>query len=71
MMKWKLRVEGGLEYLNRSHGSLRRRLKGNTVTRGITGPLCHWGSLIQGPGPPGWGLDARLTTLLCKKKLFL
>jgi hypothetical protein len=24
---------------------------------------------IQGPGPPGWGLDARLKTLFCKKKL--
>jgi hypothetical protein len=26
------------------------------------------GDIIQGPGPPGCGLDARLTTLLCKKK---
>jgi hypothetical protein len=22
---------------------------------------------MQRPGPPGWGLDARLRTLLCKK----
>jgi hypothetical protein len=24
---------------------------------------------MQGPGPPGWGLDPRLTTLLCKRIL--
>jgi hypothetical protein len=30
-------------------------------------PAYHWGTYILGPGPPGWGLDARLTTLLCKK----
>jgi hypothetical protein len=23
---------------------------------------------MQRPGPSGWGLDARLTNLLCKKK---
>jgi hypothetical protein len=22
---------------------------------------------MQGPGPPGWGLDARLTALFCKQ----
>jgi hypothetical protein len=22
---------------------------------------------MQGPGPPGWGLETRLTTLLCKR----
>jgi hypothetical protein len=34
---------------------------------------CNWatvtGGQIQGPGPPGCGLDARLTTLLCKKNI--
>jgi hypothetical protein len=39
------------------------------VLGGITGPPCHWG--ILGPGPPAWGLDAGLTTLLCKKKKFV
>jgi hypothetical protein len=36
----------------------------------ITGPPCHWGTLIQRHGPQGWGLDARLMTLLCKKKCY-
>jgi hypothetical protein len=37
------------------------------VPGGTTGPPCQWGTLIQGPGPSGWGWDARLTILLCKK----
>jgi hypothetical protein len=32
-----------------------------------TGLPCQWGTLIQKSGPPDWGLDASLTTLLCKK----
>jgi hypothetical protein len=36
----------------------------------ITGAPCHKGTYIQRSGPPGWGLDARLTTLLCKKNIF-
>jgi hypothetical protein len=61
----------GLEYLHRSPASRRRRRKGNPVPKGITGPPCHWGTYMQGPGPPGWGFDARVTTLLCKKLLLL
>jgi hypothetical protein len=34
---------------------------------GATGPPCHWGTYMQRPGPPGWGLDSRLMNLLCKK----
>jgi hypothetical protein len=34
---------------------------------GSTGPLCHWETQIQRPGPPGWGFDARLTIWLCKR----
>jgi hypothetical protein len=26
---------------------------------------CHWWTQIQDLSPPGWGLDARLMTLLC------
>jgi hypothetical protein len=37
------------------------------VSGGITGPPCHWGTKIQGPGLPGRGLYARLTILLCGK----
>jgi hypothetical protein len=33
----------------------------------ITEPSCSWGIQIQIPGPPGWGLDAGLTTFLCTK----
>jgi hypothetical protein len=58
---------GGLEYLHRSPASRRRRWKGNPVPGGVTGPPCHWGTYIQRPGPPCWGLHARLTTFLCKK----
>jgi hypothetical protein len=57
---------GGLEDLH-SPASRRKRLKENPVLGAITGPLCHCGTQVQGPGPPSWGLDARLTTLLCKK----
>jgi hypothetical protein len=32
----------------------------------ITGPPCHGGTEMQGPGPPGWGFAARLTTLFCE-----
>jgi hypothetical protein len=53
---------GGLEHLHRSPAISRRRRKGNPVPGGLTGPACHWGTQIQGPGPPGWGLDAWLTT---------
>jgi hypothetical protein len=35
----------------------------------------NWAALsvgdMQRPGPPGWGLEEKLTTLLCKKKLRL
>jgi hypothetical protein len=32
-------------------------------------PCLRWaGGLIRRPGPPGWGLGVRLTTLPCKKK---
>jgi hypothetical protein len=60
---------GGLEYLHRSPASRIRRRKGNPVPGNITGPLGHWGTYryIKEPGPPGWGLAARLMTLLCKK----
>jgi hypothetical protein len=34
---------------------------------GMTGPPYHWRTYIQGPGPPGLGLDARLMTVLCKE----
>jgi hypothetical protein len=51
---------GGLEYLHRSPARRKRRRKGNPPSGGITGPHCHWGTFIQRPGPPGWGLDARL-----------
>jgi hypothetical protein len=60
---------GGLEYPHCSPACRRWRRKGNPVPGGITWPHCHWGTYIQRPGPPGWGLDARLTTLLCKKLL--
>jgi hypothetical protein len=49
----------------------KRRRKGNPVPRGITGPPYHVGTYIQAPRPPGWGLDAGLTTWLCKKKMLL
>jgi hypothetical protein len=52
---------GRLEYLHCSPVSRRRRPKGNLVPGGITWPPCHW----------GMGLDARLMTLLCTKKLWL
>jgi hypothetical protein len=58
---------GELEYLHRSSASRRKRRKGNAVRGGITGP--HWGTYIRGPGSPAWVLDARLTTLLCKKNI--
>jgi hypothetical protein len=40
----------------------------NPVPGGVTGPRCHWGTrdVILKVG----GLDARLTTLLCKKNYF-
>jgi hypothetical protein len=37
------------------------------VSGGITEPPCHWEAEIQEPCPPGWGLDTRLMTSLCKK----
>jgi hypothetical protein len=33
---------------------------------GIIGLPYHWGTQVQGPCLSGWGLDARLKTLLCK-----
>jgi hypothetical protein len=39
------------------------------VTGGIIATTCHWGKYIEGPGPPGGGLDARVTTLLYKKRV--
>jgi hypothetical protein len=37
------RCGGGLEYLDRSPASRKRRRKGNPVLGGITGPSCSWG----------------------------
>jgi hypothetical protein len=31
---------------------------------------CHWGTKVQGPGAPDWGLNARLMTLLSKKECY-
>jgi hypothetical protein len=62
---------GGLEYFHRSPTRRRRRRKGNPMPEGITGQPCHWGTQIQGPGIPGWDLDARLTPMLSKKKILL
>jgi hypothetical protein len=58
---------GGLAYLHYSLARRRRRRNGSPVPGGITGPPCQWGIKIQGPGPQGWGLDAKLAILLCKK----
>jgi hypothetical protein len=38
---------------------------------GITGPPYQWGVLKEKSGPPGWGLETRLMTMLCKKYLLL
>jgi hypothetical protein len=57
---------GGFEYLHRNPASCRRRWKENPMPGVITGPPCSWGTYIQRPGPPGWGLDATLTTWLCE-----
>jgi hypothetical protein len=35
----------------------------------ITEPACHGRTQIQEPSPQGWGLDARLITLLYKKNI--
>lgn len=43
-----------------------RQRKANPVPGDIIGPLCHWGTQIEGPDSPGWEFDASLTTLLCK-----
>jgi hypothetical protein len=56
-----------MEYLHHSPASCTRQQEENLVPGGITGPPCHWGTYIKKPGIPGWGLDARLTTLLSKK----
>jgi hypothetical protein len=70
----------GLKY-DACKRNVNRRAKAgwNTFTvvlRVIEGPgtwgynwatLSRGGRQIQGPGPPGWGLGARLTILLCKK----
>jgi hypothetical protein len=47
---------GRLEYHNRSPASRRERGKRNLMPGCITGPLCHWGTQGQRPGPPGWGV---------------
>jgi hypothetical protein len=39
----------------------------NLVPGGATGLFYQLGAYIQGPGPKGWGLKARLMTLLSKK----
>jgi hypothetical protein len=46
---------GGVEHPHRSPASRRRR-KGNPVPGGITGPPCHWDSLVLQVGgwTPGW-----------------
>jgi hypothetical protein len=54
---------GRLEYPHRSPASHRRRWKENPVPGGITGTPCHWGTYIQGPGPPGWGLGRKADDL--------
>jgi hypothetical protein len=61
---------GWLAYLHCNLASRRRRRKGNPVSGSITGPPCHWGTQIQGPVPPGWVLNARLTNLPCKNIMF-
>jgi hypothetical protein len=53
---------GEMEYL------LLRVVEGAENGTRRLGPPCHCGIQIQGPGPPGWGLGARLTILLCKRK---
>jgi hypothetical protein len=40
------------------------------MSGGITGPPSHWGTSVKGPDPPDWEFDARLITLLCKKKIY-
>jgi hypothetical protein len=50
--------EGGFQYLRRSNASRTRPRKGTHIC-------------IHGPGPPGWRVDARLTTLLCKRTSLL
>jgi hypothetical protein len=60
-------ISAGLKYLHHIPESRRRRLKGNPLPKGITGPPCHWRALIERRGPPGQGLNASLMTLLCKK----
>jgi hypothetical protein len=49
----------------------RKQRKVNPVPEGISRPPCHWGTYMQRLSPPGWGLDARLRTSLCKKKALL
>jgi hypothetical protein len=56
-----------LKYLHRNPASRRRRRKGIPVPGGITGPQCY-GEHKKRHDLPGWGLDARLTTFLCKNK---
>jgi hypothetical protein len=58
---------GSLQYLHRSPASRKRLQKSYPVPGCITRPTCHWETEIQRPGPPGWGLDARLKNLLFKK----
>jgi hypothetical protein len=59
---------GGLQYLHRSPARRRRRRKGNPPVPGATiWPPCHWDTKIQRPGPPCWGFNKGLTTLLCIK----
>jgi hypothetical protein len=58
---------GGLEYFHRSSASLRRRRKGNPVPGRYSWATLSPGDIRQGPEHLGWGLDARLTTLLCKQ----
>jgi hypothetical protein len=62
---------GGLEYLHRSRARRQEREKGDEKRARYLGvELGHpaaGGHKYTGLGPSDWGLDARLTTLLCKK----
>jgi hypothetical protein len=54
---------GGLEYLNRSSASRKRRRKGNWVPGMKLGHPVPGGDIILGPSPPGWGSHKNLDNL--------
>jgi hypothetical protein len=57
---------GGLEYFHGSSASRRRRRKWFPVRGGIIGSPLSLEDMRKVTCPPGWGLGARLTTLLRK-----